>query len=79
MIKTDRILKFNAVFAAYEICNVNLKAAPRFMKFHLNFSLRYVRIEAGKTSQSQDRAYCKDNGGTLLRSLTKPVSPPMTL
>ncbi|WP_297905466.1 hypothetical protein [uncultured Campylobacter sp.] len=50
MIKTDRILKFNAVFLAYGICNVNLKAAPRLMKFHLNFSSRYVLFEAKKTA-----------------------------
>lgn len=31
VIKTDGILKFNAVFAAYGICNVNLKAAIRFI------------------------------------------------
>ena len=37
MIKTDRILKFNAIFAAYEICNVNLKAVIRFMKFLFEF------------------------------------------
>nr|WP_314521091.1 hypothetical protein [uncultured Campylobacter sp.] len=78
MTKTDRILKFNAVLAGYEICNVNLKAAPRFIKFRLNFSPRYVRIETGKTAQSQDRASCKDDGA-LLHSLTKPVSLPMTL
>nr|WP_314794538.1 hypothetical protein [uncultured Campylobacter sp.] len=79
MTKTDRILKFNAVFAAYGICNVNLKAAPRFMKFRLNFSPRYALFEVEKTAQSQDRASCKDNGDALLRSLTKPASPPMTL
>ena len=30
VIKADRILKFNAIFAAYEICNINLKAAILF-------------------------------------------------
>ncbi|WP_297880905.1 hypothetical protein, partial [uncultured Campylobacter sp.] len=33
MTKTDRILKFNAIFAAYEICNINLKVAICFIKF----------------------------------------------
>jgi len=37
MTKTDKILKFNAVFAAYGICNVNLKAAIRLMKFRFEF------------------------------------------
>ncbi|RKV92112.1 MAG: hypothetical protein D8H92_14085 [Campylobacter sp.] len=68
-----------AVFASYEICNVNLKASIRFINFISNFSPRYVRLEAKKTAQSQDRASCKDGGGALLRSLTKPVSLPMTL
>ncbi|WP_297942571.1 hypothetical protein [uncultured Campylobacter sp.] len=59
MIKTDRILKFNAVFLAYGICNVNLKAAIRFINFISNFSPRYVRLEAKKTAQSQNRASAK--------------------
>ncbi|WP_297896751.1 hypothetical protein [uncultured Campylobacter sp.] len=79
MIKTDRILKFNAVFAAYEICNVNLKAAPRFMKFHLNFSLRYVRLEAKKTAQSQNRASVKMVAAHYSARSQSPSSPPMTL
>ena len=79
MIKTDRILKFNAVFLAYGICNVNLKAAIRFINFISNFSPRYVRLEAKKAAQSQNHASCKDDGGALLRPLAKPVSLPMTL
>ena len=74
VIKTDKILKFNAIFAAYGICNVNLKAAIRFIKFRLNFSPRYVHFEVRKAAQSQNRASCKDDGGALLRSLAKPAA-----
>ena len=45
------------------------------MKFCLNFSSRYALFEAEKTAQSQNNASCKDGGGTLLRSLAKPVKP----
>ncbi|WP_298704340.1 hypothetical protein [uncultured Campylobacter sp.] len=75
MTKTDRILKFNAIFAVYEICNINLKVAICFIKFRLNFSPRYALFEAKKTAQSQNRASCKNGGGALLPLLAKLVKP----
>ena len=68
MTKTDRILKFNAIFAAYEICNINLKVAICFIKFRLNFSPRYVHFGVRKAAQSQNRASCKDYGARRWRT-----------
>ena len=83
VIKTDKILKYNAVFAVYGICNVNLKTAIRLIKFHFEILTHDMSVSRRKRPLHRKIALLAKmafpSSGTLLRPLTKPVSLPITL
>ncbi|WP_297923577.1 hypothetical protein [uncultured Campylobacter sp.] len=58
------------------------KSSYPLLKFRLNFSLRYVRLEAEGQLNRKIALLAKmafPSSGTLLCSLAKPASHPMTL